>query len=209
MTRLLLVEDHVMVRQSIRAFLTSEGIEVVGETGTGEQAVQLALDLNPDIVIMDVRLPDISGVEAARRICRQSPHMRVIALTAYNEKAYQRALIEAGADAFVLKTAELSELLEVIRSVMANAADAAPSLPPPGPSDAPATLTEREAEVLTCAARGWTNKQIGNHLRISDRTVQVHLQTIYGKLNVTNRTEAVLRALALGLIAPPIDGSIQ
>lgn len=200
MTRLLLAEDHVLVRQSIRAFLENAGFTVVGEAGTGVEAVTLAHALRPDVIVMDIHLPEMNGIEATRRIRRQHPDLRIVALTAYNEKAYQRALSDAGADAFVLKTAEFSELLSVIQRVIA----ARPAPPQPLPPSA-YLLTERETEVLACARRGWTNKQIGLHLGISDRTVQVHLQAIYQKLGVTNRTEAVLRGLTLNLIEA-IDG---
>ncbi len=197
MTRLLLVEDHVLVRQSIRAFLEGAALDVVGEASNGSEAVQMTLDLQPDLVIMDVHMPEMSGIEATRRIRRLCPNVRVIALTAYNEKAYQRAFSEVGADGFVLKTAEFSELLKVIQGVMATPREG--TMPAPRP-ESNSQLTERELEVLVSAARGWTNKQIGVHLNISDRTVQVHLQAIYQKLDVTNRTEMVLRALTLGII---------
>jgi len=200
MPRLLLVEDHVLVRQSIRAFLEEASLEVVGEASTGAEAVQLAIALQPDLVIMDVHLPDISGIEATRRIRQVCPDIHVIALTAYNEKAYRRALDDAGAEGFVLKTAELSDLLNAIRAVLPGESVASDAQVDPCGENMP--LTDREFEVLTCTARGWTNKQIGLHLKISDRTVQVHLQAIYHKLNVANRTEAVLRAMALGLVHP-------
>lgn len=190
MTRVLLVEDHVLVRQSISAYLRAAGLQVVGEAGDGVEAVALTEQLQPDVVVMDVHLSTINGIEATRRILAQSPQTRVVALTAYNEAAYRRAFAEIGVQAFVLKTAELSTLLAAIQQVSDHLA--AFSTP---------ALTERELQVLTCAARGWTNKQIGCHLGISDRTVQVHLQAIYQKLNVTNRTEAVLRGLSLNLIA--------
>lgn len=204
MARLLLVEDHVLVRQSIRASLEDAGFQVIGEVGSGTEAVELARDLAPDLVVMDVRLPDMNGVEATRRICRQRPGTRVVALTAYNEIAYQRALHEAGAHAFVLKTVELSELVRTIQRVIH--ADSRPEIAVPDAANvADIRLTDREVDVLTCAARGWTNKQIGAHLFISERTVQVHLQAIYQKMMVSSRTEAVSRALALGLI-PMADG---
>ncbi len=202
MTRLVLVEDHVLVRQSIRAFLEGAGLHVVGEAGDGAEAVQLVQDLQPDVVLLDIHLPNMNGIEAARAIRRQSPDVRLIALTAYNERAYQRAMAEIGADAFVLKTAEFSDLLNVIRSVMTASQ---PLLTPRDVGIELATLTDREREVLQCAARGWTNKQIGAHLSISDRTVQVHLQAIYQKLGANNRVEAVLRGLALHLIKPIED----
>jgi DNA-binding NarL/FixJ family response regulator len=201
MTRLVLVEDHVLVRQSIRVFLEGAGFEVAGEASTGTEAVQMVANLQPDLVIMDIHLPEMSGIEAARRIRLQSPNVRVIALTAYNEKAYQRALLEAGADGFVLKTAEFSELLGVIQRVIGSEKDAFSITPHEVADVSPGSaLTERELEVLSCAAHGWPNKRIGAHLAISDRTVQVHLQAIYHKLKVSNRTEAVLRALTLGIV---------
>jgi DNA-binding NarL/FixJ family response regulator len=207
MTRLLLVEDHVLVRQSIRAFLQGAAFEVVGEASTGSEALQLAIELQPDLIIMDLHLPEMSGIEATRQIRRLCPNIRVIALTAYNEKAYQRALHEAGADGFVLKTAEFSELVHVIRQVM-DSGESTVMMSQVVLSDTNNPLTERELEVLVCAARGWPNKQIGAHLEISDRTVQVHLQAIYQKLNVTNRTEAVLRAMVMGIVHPA-EGAIE
>lgn len=201
MTSLLLVEDHILVRQSIRAFLESAGLNVIGEAGDGVEAVRLAQVLRPDVVLMDLHLPHMNGVEAARQIRQQFPDIHLIALTAYNEKAYQRAMADIGADAFVLKTAEFSDLLTVIQGVIA----VLPSTPLAASDAITSPLTEREREVLQCAARGWTNKQIGAHLTISDRTVQVHLQAIYHKLDVNNRTEAVLQGLKRNLIQP-IDG---
>lgn len=201
MTRILLVEDHILVRQSISAFLSGAGLSVVGEATSGLEAIALAQSLQPDVIVMDIHLPGMSGIEAARQILAQHPQIRIIALTAYNEQAYQRTLLDIGAAAFVLKTDEFSVLLAAIRRVTQARPPAAAPAAQPAPS-----LTERELQVLLCAARGWTNKQIGQHLGISDRTAQVHLQAIYHKLNVTNRTEAVLRGLALNLI-PNLDGA--
>jgi len=132
----------------------------------------------------------------------------VIALTAYNEKAYQRALSDSGAVGFVLKTAEFSELLTVIQRVMSDQKEPQNTkgvrTATNQSEDVPSgySLTDRELDVLTCTARGWTNKQIGVFLNISDRTVQVHLQAIYHKFDATNRTEAVSRAISLGIVQP-------
>jgi len=201
MAGLLLAEDHILVRQSIRAFLESAGLVVVGEASDGAEAVRLARELQPDLVLMDLHLPNMNGIEAARQIRRLFPTMHLIALTAYDDRAYQRELINIGADAFVLKTAQFSDLLSAIQRVLSGSTSAASAALSEGDM-----LTEREREVLQCAARGWTNKQIGVHLSISDRTVQVHLQAIYHKLNVNNRVEAVLRGLKLNLIQP-VDGN--
>lgn len=208
MFRLLLVEDHVLVRQSIRRFLQEASFEVVGETGSGTEAVTLADRLQPDLVLMDIHLAEMSGIEATRRIRQRWPDVRVIALTAYNENAYRRALDDAGASGFILKTAALPELLAEIKRVLTDRrkTDDRAAL-----SDGVAPdfhLTQREHEVLSCAARGWTNKQIGVHLNISDRTVQVHLQMVYQKLGATSRTEAVSRAIALSMISPVDDSNV-
>jgi DNA-binding NarL/FixJ family response regulator len=198
--RLMLVEDHILVRQSIRTFLENAAFTIIGEASTGHEAVQMALELKPELVIMDIHLPAMNGIEATRSIRRHCPDVRVIALTAYNEQAYYRALSDAGVSGFVLKTAESAELLDMIERVLGD--EQRPPPTSPAAQTTPSLLTERELEVLACAARGWTNKQIGMHLKISDRTVQVHLQAIYEKMQVANRTEAVLRALALGMLYP-------
>lgn len=197
MTQILLVEDHILVRQSIRAFLEGATFDVVGEAGTGEEAVRLAELLDPDIILLDIHLPGMNGIEAARAIRETAPQSQIIALTAYNESAYQRALEQIGVAGFVLKTAEFNELLAVIREVVGSNNDAKENMVQ---SESGSLLTEREAQVLDCMARGWTNKEIGLHLGISSRTVQVHLQAIYHKLDVSSRMEAMRRALKLRLI---------
>jgi DNA-binding NarL/FixJ family response regulator len=204
MTRVLLADDHKIVRQGTRLYLESMGIEVLGEATNGHEAVEMACRLAPDVVVMDIHMPELTGIEATRRIRHDTDEVRVLVLTAYDNPAYIQALLEAGADGFVLKTAELSELLKSIEEV---------ALGRRAFSDATLkkvaefkevhmieALTDREIEVLTEAAKGLTNKQIGQELFISDRTVQGHLQNIYQKLGVTTRTEAVSLALQHGLI---------
>lgn len=208
MPRLLLVEDHILVRQSIRAFLEEAGFVVIGEAGNGVEALQLIRELHPEVVLLDIHLPEMNGIETARQIRQQWVDIRIIVLTAYNETVYQRALKAIGIHDFVLKTAEFSELLERIKNVMRMPLNAPADAPLELCENADYRLTEREIEVLRGAAQGWTNKQIGVQLDISARTVQVHLHTIYQKLNVANRTEAVLRAIALNLI-PRIDEAIE
>lgn len=205
MPRLLLVEDHILVRQSIRAFLEEAGFIVVGEAGNGSEALQLIGELHPNVVLLDIHLPEMNGIETARQIRQQWSDVRIIVLTAYNEAAYQRALTAIGIHDFVLKTAEFSELLARIKNAMNLPATPQPiEIPFDALDTAAYRLTEREIEVLRGAAQGLTNKQIGVQLDISARTVQVHLSTIFQKLDVANRTEAVLRALALKII-PGID----
>lgn len=200
--RVLLAEDHKIVRQGTRLYLESMGVEVVGEATTGREAVDLARQLHPDVIIMDIHMPELTGVEATRRILHEHDDIRILVLTAYDDPVYVHALLDAGADGYVLKSAELSELFRSLCEVATGhtAFDpdvmkkATQTLPPPE------SLTDREIEVLTCAARGLTNKQIGKTLFISDRTVQGHLQNIYQKLGVTTRTEAVTSGLSRGLI---------
>jgi NarL family two-component system response regulator LiaR len=205
MTRVLLADDHKIVRQGTRLYLETMGIEIVGEATNGYEALELSLQLKPDVVIMDVHMPELTGIEATRRIRHDTEDVRVLVLTAYDNPAYIHALLEAGADGFVLKTAELSELFKALQEVaVGKRAFSEESLQRAAQHDkenAPVdNLTEREINVLKQAANGLTNKQIGQKLFISDRTVQGHLQNIYQKLHVATRTEAVTMALKYGLI---------
>ncbi len=212
MMRVLLAEDHKMVRQGTRLFLESMGVEVIGEATTGVEAVHLARELQPDVVLMDIHMPELTGVEATRRIRHDHPEVRVLVLTAYDDPPYVHALLEAGADGYVLKIAEFAQLYRALQEVaightafdadvMAKAARHLPEA-----AVLVEGLTDRELEILACAARGLTNKEIGKHLFISDRTVQGHLQNVYQKLGVGTRTEAVTAGLSRGIIALT-DGS--
>jgi DNA-binding NarL/FixJ family response regulator len=204
--RVLLVEDHSIVRQGTRLYLESMGIDVIGEATTGREAVELARKLKPDVVVMDIHLPELTGIEATRRIRHDDDHIRVLVLTAYDEPAYVHALLDAGADGYVLKTAELSTLLDALHEVASGrrAFDAQTLKRAHQVREethlSHESLTDREIEIVQYAARGLTNKQIGAALFISDRTVQGHLQNIYGKLGVSTRTEAVSTALKHGMI---------
>lgn len=204
--RVLLADDHGVVRKGVRDFLEEEpDLDVVGEASDGAQAVDMALALRPDVVVMDIKMPHLSGIEATKRIKATAPEVRVLALSAYDDDPYVWGLLEAGASGYVLKTAESRELISAIRAVAAGRSALDPAIAPRIIARAarPTTsseLTEREREVLHLAARGLTNKQIGHDLDISDRTVQNHLANIYAKLNVQSRTEAVTAALQRGLI---------
>ena len=206
MMRVLLAEDHKIVRQGTRMYLESKGVEIVGEATTGAEAVKLARELRPDVVIMDIHMPELTGVEATRRIRHENEDVRVLVLTAYEDPAYVYALLEAGADGFVLKTAEFSELFRALQDVAVGrtAFDSEVMAKAVQHAEKSALLiegiTDREIEILSYAARGLTNKQIAGELFISDRTVQGHLQNIYQKLHVATRTEAVTAALSHGLI---------
>lgn len=204
--RVLLAEDHKMVRQGTRMYLESMGVNVVGEATTGVEAIELARNLQPDVVLMDIHMPELTGIEATRRIRQETEDIRVLVLTAYDDPAYVHALLDAGADGYVLKTAEFSTLYNALQEVAVGrtAFDADVMEKAAQYNQARASLvealSERERNVLTQAARGLTNKQIGKELFISDRTVQGHLQNIYQKLNVATRTEAVTLALSRGWI---------
>lgn len=204
--KVLLAEDHKMVRQGTRLYLESMGIEVVGEATNGREAIELAGQLQPELVVMDIHLPELTGVEATRRIRHDYPDIRILVLTAYDEPAYVHALLDAGADGFILKTAELSELYKALNevavgrkvfdtTVLARAEKHIADMPTQIEG-----LTDRELEVLSHAGFGKTNKEIGKVLFISDRTVQGHLKNIYQKFGVTTRTEAVAIALQHGFI---------
>ena len=182
------------------------GVTVVGEATNGREAVEMAGNLQPDVVVMDIHLPELTGVEATRRIRHDHPDIRILVLTAYDEPAYVHALLDAGADGFILKTAELSALYNALNEVavgrkaydpesLARARKHIATM-----SAQIESLTERERDVLTQVSRGKTNKEIGNILFISDRTVQGHLKNIYQKFGVNTRTEAVAVALQHGFI---------
>ncbi|MEQ8671963.1 MAG: response regulator transcription factor [Aggregatilineales bacterium] len=206
MVRVLLVEDHNLVRQGTRMYLESRGVDIIGEATNGRDAVQMARELQPDVIVMDIHLPELTGVEATRRIRHDNDAVRVLVLTAYNDPAYVNALLEAGADGYILKTAELSELYNALLEVAAGHSAFDSLLLQKATqqrADLPAQiegLTDREIEVLAQAGHGLTNKEIGKRLFISDRTVQGHLKNIYEKLGVTTRTEAVALALKHGII---------
>lgn len=206
MLRVLLAEDHAIVRQSIRLYLETQGVQIVGEAVNGREAIELARSLQPDVVILDIHMPELSGIEAARRIRHEFEQLRILVLSAYNEPSYIYALLEAGADGFILKTAALSELYAALLEVAGGGNAFDPDLVRRAKSHHHSqhtlmeALSEREREVLKQAGRGLTNKEIGRELFVSDRTIQGHLQNIYQKLGVSSRTEAVTKALSLQLI---------
>ncbi len=207
--RVILADDHAVVRKGIREFLEEAGdIAVIAEAGDGQQALQLARTQRPDVLVLDVQMPEMNGIEVARRIRQEHPEIRVLVLTAYDDEPYVLALLRAGASGYVLKDASASELIEAVRAVHRGQTAVDPAvahslvhlLQGGGESDASQRLTDRETEVLRLAAQGLTNKGIGQALSISDRTVQGHLASIYGKLQVGGRTEAVTEALRRGWI---------
>ena len=216
--KLILADDHALVRAGTRQLLERYmDLEVVGEAADGEQAVRLAKQLRPDLVVMDVRMPKLSGVEATRRIKAECPEVGVLVLTAHDDDEYIFALLQAGANGYLLKTAETEELVKAIRAAHAGQSALDPSvarkvvaqfasgksLPEvmARVSDEFEGLTGRELEVLQLVGKGKTNKEIARDLYISDRTVQAHLGNIFSKLQVSSRTEAVMYAVHKGWIS--------
>ncbi len=215
---LILADDHAVVRAGTRQLLERQpDLRVVGEAADGEEAVRLAKELKPHVVVMDVRMPKMSGVEATRRIKQEMSDVAVLVLTAHDDDEYVFALLQAGANGYLLKTAEMEELVKAIRAVAAGQSALDPvvtgkvvaqfasgrSLPDvlANVKDEYEGLTEREMEILRLVGKGLTNKDIGQQLYISDRTVQAHLSNIFSKLGVNSRTEAVMYAVRRGWIS--------
>ena len=207
-----LADDHILVRQGIRQFLEETAdIKVIAEAGDGAEAIQLVQQLGPDIVVMDINMPKVTGVEATRRIKQHFPAVKVLVLTAYDDAPYIRALLHAGADGYILKTAPAEELVRAVRNVHQGLAALSPAVATQvvremtqrhstGPAGQAKVLTEREVDVLRLTAKGMTNREIGQELHISHRTVQGHLANTYDKLNVNSRTKAVTEAIKRGWI---------
>lgn len=205
----LIAEDHTLVREGTRQLLERHGIAVVGEAADGEEAVRLTGRLAPHVVLMDIGMPRLNGLEATRLIKQRYPGVAVLVLTAYDDDQYVFALLEAGAAGYLLKDARGEEVVRAIRAVAAGESVLAPSIvgkvvrrfSGKAPSQQVSQpLSEREMDVLRRAALGESNNAIADNLHLSARTVQVHLSSIFSKFDVASRTEAVLHALKLGII---------
>lgn len=208
----LLAEDHAVVREATAEVIDHQpDMRVVGQVGTGSAAVRLAGDIRPDVVVMDIAMPHLNGLEATRRIAAEVPGCQVLVLTAREEEQYVINLLKAGATGYLPKTVELGELLKAIRAVARGES----VLPPAVASvvvrylageeeleESLLPLTDRELEVLALVAGGLTNRDIAQRLHISVRTVEAHLTHIYNKLGVCSRTEAVVRAMQQGWLQP-------
>jgi DNA-binding NarL/FixJ family response regulator len=204
--RTLITDDHKVVRRGLRGFLELDpGLEVVGEASNGEEAVEMAVRLEPDVVLMDLLMPVMDGIEATREIRLRLPEVEVVALTSVLEDASVTGAIKAGAIGYLLKTTEADELCEAIRAAAAGQVRLAPEaaarlMREVRAPESPEALTKREAEVLKLVARGKANKQVARELFIDEKTVKSHVHSILSKLNVKSRTQAALYAVRVGLV---------
>ncbi len=216
--RVLIADDHALFRYGLRAMLASEdGFEVAGEAATGEEAVRLAAELQPDIVLMDVQMPGINGIEATRRIAHDHPRIGVVVVTMFEEDDSVFAAMRAGARGYVLKGADADEVIKVMRAVAGGEAHFGPdiarrlmgffSAPDPAPAQMFPQLTDREREVLDLLARGMSNGEIARHLYLSQKTVRNHLSNIFPKLRVADRSQAIILARDAGLGGAPTHRS--
>jgi NarL family two-component system response regulator YdfI len=215
MIRILIVDDHLVVREGLQLILSMEAdFAVIGEAADGETAVQFAADLQPDLILMDLRMPGIGGLAAIEQILAARPEQAIVILTTYNEDALMLRGLQAGARGFLLKDTGRETLYHTIRAaargetllqpeilarVLAHTGGRGPETSAP-PADSP--LTERELQVLTAVARGDRNKEIARDLGVTERTVKAHLTNIYNKLGVDTRAAAVSIALQQGIISP-------
>ena len=205
--RVIIVDDHTVVRSGLGAVLdVSEGIELIGEAGDGEEAVRICESLQPDVILMDLQMPKMDGVEATRLIHEKWPQIHIIALTSYKEKEYVEGVLKAGATSYLLKNVSAEELVSAINKVVLDQ----PSLSPEAaqvliqtvndPSQPGTDLTDREHEILALMVEGKSNSEISESIFITQATVKYHVSNILSKLGVTSRTEAVVIAIKNNLV---------
>jgi DNA-binding NarL/FixJ family response regulator len=214
--RVVLADDQPLIRAGLRVLIAdTPDLHIVGEAGTGAQAVQLVRDIQPDVVVMDIRMPGMDGIEATRIITAGSETARVLVLTTFDDDDYVYAALRAGASGFLVKDMALEDILAGIRVVAAGDALIAPSVtrrliqefvgrPEPAPERRAADgITEREREVLTLVGRGMSNSEIAAHLHISVATAKAHVARLFTKLNARDRIQLVIIAYETGLVSPP------
>jgi two-component system, NarL family, response regulator LiaR len=206
-TRVLITDDHGVVRQGLRMFLSLDpDFEVVGEASNGEEALAMARDLGPDVVLMDLLMPVMDGISATEKIRAELPDVEVIALTSVLEDASVTGAVRAGAIGYLLKDTDSEELSRAIKAAAEGRVHLAPEaaarlMREVRAPDSPEALTDREAEVLRLLARGKANKQIASNLYVSEKTVKAHVSSILMKLGVQSRTQAALYAVRAGLVS--------
>lgn len=213
MTRLLLCDDHAMFRQGLRSILeTEESFRIIGEAATGREAVRHALQTRPDVVLMDIQMPELDGVAATKHVLAEWPEAKVIILTMYRQDRYVFEAVKVGARGYMLKDADAEDLIDAIRRVAEGETLLSPELAasvleefkrygelPRHPEHELSELTEREADILRHLAQGASNQEIAEALHVSEKTVRNRLSEIFSKLRLNNRTQAALFALREGI----------
>jgi DNA-binding NarL/FixJ family response regulator len=208
--RILIADDHAHFRGGLNALLLSAAdCEVIGEAATGEQAIELAAALQPDVILMDINMPSVNGIEATRRILHTSPHISVLVLTMFDDDDSVFAALRAGARGYLLKGALKAEILRAIRGVSSGEAIFGPAITKrlmsffaglqPAAVQAFPELTDREREILAMIAQHLTNPEIADRLSLSQKTVRNHVSNIFSKLQVIDRAQAIIRAREAGL----------
>ena len=209
--RILIADDHPLFRKGMRTLLTATAdTEVIGEATTGQEVIELAATLQPDVILMDLQMPEVNGIEATRQILQTSPHIRILVITLFEDDASVFSALRAGARGYVLKDAREEEMLRAIRSVGSGEAIFSPTIPTrlmdffsapqtAVPKEIFPTLTEREREILQWIARGSSNSEIARELALSVKTVNNYVSDIFSKLQVADRAQAIIRARDAGL----------
>ncbi len=213
--KVLLADDHPMVREGLRSMLTAKGVQVVGEASTGREALEMVMSLKPDVVLMDVRMPDLDGLEACRLLHRTDPDLPVIIVTTYENPAYMAKAVSAGAAGYILKGTSRDELLHAVRAVteggmlwdrglmqqvVQRTVQDFPSQPTQEDDQLVEPLTAREREIIALIAQGMNNREIGEALSVTVSTVKTHIEHILGKLQATDRVQAAVWAVRHGYV---------
>ena len=209
--KVLIADDHPLVREALhRALDSEEDIEVVAEASDGEEAVKLASELKPDVVVMDIVMPKLNGIEATKRIKEIAPNIAILILTAYDDDEYVLGLLDAGAAGYLLKSVRGRDLVRAIRAIRSGESVLHPNIiakllkrvmtMSTEAQKSQELLSERESEILKLVAMGMTNREIARKLFLSERTIKAHLTNIFNKLNVASRSEAIVKGLKWGLV---------
>jgi len=218
---ILIADDHPLVREALHQSLEGEeDMKVVAEASDGEEAVKLASELKPNVVVMDIVMPKLNGIEATRKIKEINPDTAILILTAYDDDEYVLGLLDAGAAGYLLKSARGRDLVGAIRTIRAGESVLHPkiiakllkraTMAPVGEHKASELLTERESEILKLVTSGMSNKEIAEKLFLSQRTIKAHLTNIFNKLNVASRSEAIVKGLQWGLVTlEPTEDQLQ
>lgn len=210
--RLMLADDHRMLREGLRRSMTDQGFDIVGEARDGDEAIQLADELLPDVILMDVTMPEVDGVEATRQIRQAHPEIRVVMLTMHADQEVLAAAIRAGASGYLVKDCSTDEIASAVRmassgetalspQLAASMLDEVRKLDQPSAPEEERVVTRREEEVLQLIADGCSTSEVAEQLFISQKTVKNHLASIYQKLDARDRTQAVLQAVRMGIVS--------